>query len=93
MPAYALGSKKPKIHRSTILAPNCTIIGDVVIGTRTSIWPGAVIRGHRQPDGANSSNEELKLNRMRLRSIRGMYSGLKVNARSPTSLNMFVFVE
>src|SRR5437588_7273374 len=45
MPAYALGSKKPKIHRSTILAPNCTIIGDVVIGPRTSIWPGAVIRG------------------------------------------------
>jgi carbonic anhydrase/acetyltransferase-like protein (isoleucine patch superfamily) len=44
MPAYALGSKKPKIHRSAVLAPNCTIIGDVVIGPRTSIWPGAVIR-------------------------------------------------
>ncbi len=45
MPAYALGSKKPRIHRSAVLAPNCTIIGDVVIGPRTSIWPGAVIRG------------------------------------------------
>src|ERR1700756_1005806 len=45
MPVYALVSKKPRVHRSAILAPNCTIIGDVVIGPRTSIWPGAVIRG------------------------------------------------
>src|SRR2546427_6428769 len=45
MPAYPLGPKKPRIHPSAILAPNCTIIGDVVIGPRTSIWPGAVIRG------------------------------------------------
>src|SRR6266705_3353417 len=45
MPAYALGTKRPKIHRSAVLAPNCTIIGDVVIGPRTSIWPGAVLRG------------------------------------------------
>jgi len=45
MPVYALLSKKPRIHRSAILAPNCTIIGDVVIGPRTSIWPGAVLRG------------------------------------------------
>src|SRR5438876_12377210 len=45
MPTYALGPKKPRIHRSAVLAPNYTIIGDVVIGPRTSIWPGAVIRG------------------------------------------------
>jgi len=45
MPAYALGSKRPRIHGSAVLAPNCTIIGDVVIGPRTSIWPGAVLRG------------------------------------------------
>src|SRR5256885_6628669 len=45
MPTYALGPKKPRIHRSAVLAPNCTIIGDVVIGPGTSIWPGAVIRG------------------------------------------------
>src|SRR6266700_6659882 len=45
MPAYPLGPKKPRIHPSAILATNSTIIGDVVIGPRTSIWPGAVIRG------------------------------------------------
>jgi carbonic anhydrase/acetyltransferase-like protein (isoleucine patch superfamily) len=45
MSAYALGSKRPRIHPSAVLAPSCTIIGDVVIGPRTSIWPGAVLRG------------------------------------------------
>ncbi len=45
MPTYALGSKKPKIHSTAIIAPGATIIGDVVIGRRTSIWPGAVLRG------------------------------------------------
>ena len=45
MPAYALGFKKPKIHSSVLMAPNATIIGDVVVGPHTSIWPGAVLRG------------------------------------------------
>ena len=45
MPAYSLGPKRPRIHSTVMLAPNTTIIGDVVIGPRTSIWPGAVIRG------------------------------------------------
>ncbi len=45
MPAYALGLKRPRIHPTAVLAPSATIIGDVVIGPRTSIWPGAVIRG------------------------------------------------
>lgn len=45
MPAYPLGSKKPRIHPTVLVAPNATIIGDVVVGPRTSIWPGAVLRG------------------------------------------------
>ena len=28
-----------------MVAPDASIIGDVVIGPRTSIWPGAVLRG------------------------------------------------
>ena len=45
MPLYKLGSKKPKVHPTSMLAPNASIIGDVVIGAHTSIWPGAVLRG------------------------------------------------
>src|SRR2546428_13920264 len=45
MPLYQLGSKKPKVHPTSIVAPNASIIGDVLIGAHTSIWPGAVLRG------------------------------------------------
>ncbi len=45
MPSYALGARKPKIHSSVMIAPNATIIGDVTVGAKTSIWPGAVLRG------------------------------------------------
>ncbi len=45
MPVYALGSKKPKVHPSVMVAPTATIIGSVTIGSNTSVWPGAVLRG------------------------------------------------
>ena len=28
-----------------MIAPSASIIGDVVVGSRTSVWPGAVLRG------------------------------------------------
>src|SRR5712692_7695544 len=45
MPLYQLGSKKPRVHPTAMIAPNASIIGDVTVGSRTSIWPGAVLRG------------------------------------------------
>ncbi len=45
MPLYQLGSKRPRVHSTALVAPNASIIGDVVVGSRTSIWPGAVLRG------------------------------------------------
>ena len=45
MPVYALGPKRPRIHPTAFVAPSATIIGDVTVGPRTSIWPGAVLRG------------------------------------------------
>lgn len=35
----------PKIGNSVFLAPNATIVGDVVIGDHCSVWFNAVIRG------------------------------------------------
>jgi carbonic anhydrase/acetyltransferase-like protein (isoleucine patch superfamily) len=45
MPVYQLGSKKPRLDWTVMVAPNASVIGDVVVGPRTSIWPGAVLRG------------------------------------------------
>src|SRR5438128_12513156 len=60
MPLYQLGSKKPRVHPTAMVAPNASIIGDVVVGSRTSIWPGAVLRGDygRMRVGANCSIQD-----------------------------------
>lgn len=60
MPLYQLGSKKPKVDPTVMLAPSGSIIGDVVVGPRTSIWPGAVLRGDygRIRVGANCSLQD-----------------------------------
>lgn len=36
--------KTPQIDDSCFIAENCTVIGDVTIGEKTSVWYGAVIR-------------------------------------------------
>ncbi|MBO4400710.1 MAG: gamma carbonic anhydrase family protein [Selenomonadaceae bacterium] len=41
--------KKPKIADNVFVAPNCSIVGDVKIGTGSSIWFGAAVRGDFQP--------------------------------------------
>jgi carbonic anhydrase/acetyltransferase-like protein (isoleucine patch superfamily) len=45
MPIYALGSLEPRIHAMAFVHPDATIIGDVVIGSDSSVWPKAVLRG------------------------------------------------
>ena len=42
---YALGSKKPVLHGNNYIAPNATVIGDVVIGKNANVWWNVVIRG------------------------------------------------
>jgi carbonic anhydrase/acetyltransferase-like protein (isoleucine patch superfamily) len=37
--------KVPQIHEDTWIGPGSFVIGDVVIGARSTVWPGAVIRG------------------------------------------------
>ena len=60
MPLYQLGSKKPRVHPTAMIAPNASVIGDVTVGSRTSIWPGAVLRGDygRIRVGANCSIQD-----------------------------------
>jgi len=45
VPIYALGDSEPTIHSEAFVHPDAVIIGDVRIGARSSIWPGAVLRG------------------------------------------------
>jgi carbonic anhydrase/acetyltransferase-like protein (isoleucine patch superfamily) len=45
MPVYALGEQVPDIDPEAYVHPDAVIIGSVRIGSRASIWPGAVLRG------------------------------------------------
>jgi carbonic anhydrase/acetyltransferase-like protein (isoleucine patch superfamily) len=45
MAVYALGESEPEIDGSAFVHPDAVVIGSVVIGPQSSIWPGAVLRG------------------------------------------------
>ncbi len=45
MPIYALGNQEPSIDPTAFVHPDAVIIGSVVIGAQSSIWPCAVLRG------------------------------------------------
>ena len=41
--------KQPKIANNVFIAPTASVVGDVEIGTGSSIWFGATVRGDFQP--------------------------------------------
>lgn len=45
MPIYALGSQEPVIAGDAFVHPDAVIIGSVTIGSESSVWPSAVLRG------------------------------------------------
>ncbi|GAA3575309.1 gamma carbonic anhydrase family protein [Amycolatopsis ultiminotia] len=45
MAIYALGDLVPAIHPDAYVHPDATVIGDVRIGARASVWPQTVLRG------------------------------------------------
>jgi carbonic anhydrase/acetyltransferase-like protein (isoleucine patch superfamily) len=45
MTLYALGDIEPQIDPEAFVHPDCTIIGNVVVGAGSTIWPQAVLRG------------------------------------------------
>lgn len=45
MSLYAFGGKQPRVADDAFVAPNATLIGDVVLEAESSVWFGAVLRG------------------------------------------------
>lgn len=60
MPLYALGDRVPQIHPDAFVHPDAVIIGDVIVGAESSIWPSAVLRGdsNRITIGARTSIQD-----------------------------------
>jgi carbonic anhydrase/acetyltransferase-like protein (isoleucine patch superfamily) len=49
MPIYALGDWEPDIHADAYVHPDAVVIGQVIIGASSSVWPTAVLRGDSGP--------------------------------------------
>ncbi len=49
MPRYSFRGLTPQIPASTYVAETASVIGRVVLGEDTSVWPGAVIRADSEP--------------------------------------------
>jgi carbonic anhydrase/acetyltransferase-like protein (isoleucine patch superfamily) len=45
MPIYALGSLEPTIASDAFVHPEAVIIGRVTLGSESTVWPTAVLRG------------------------------------------------
>ena len=60
MALYALGDIEPTVDPDAFVHPDCTIIGNVVVGAGSTIWPQAVLRGDqsRIVVGARSSVQD-----------------------------------
>lgn len=60
MPLYTLGTTHPTLAADAWVAPSASLIGDVRLGERASVWFGAVLRGDNEPIliGAGSNIQE-----------------------------------
>lgn len=56
----ALPGKAPRVGARGFVAPNATVVGDVVLGDEVSVWFGAVLRGdvERLTVGAGSNVQD-----------------------------------
>jgi len=45
MAVYALGELVPRVDPDAFVHPDATVIGDVIVGPESTLWPGAVLRG------------------------------------------------
>jgi carbonic anhydrase/acetyltransferase-like protein (isoleucine patch superfamily) len=60
MAVYKLGDLSPTIAACAYIAPNATVIGNVVLAENTSVWFGATLRGDNDAIriGANSNVQD-----------------------------------
>ncbi len=60
MARYRIQGKAPQVAESAYVAAEASLVGEVHLNERTSVWPGAAIRGDNEPIriGAESNVQE-----------------------------------
>jgi carbonic anhydrase/acetyltransferase-like protein (isoleucine patch superfamily) len=49
VPVFPYGKVWPRIDPTAFVAPGAHVVGDVILGPRSSVWFGAVVRGDSAP--------------------------------------------
>ena len=49
MPLYRIADRQPQLAASAFVSQEATLMGEVIVGERASIWPSAVARGDNEP--------------------------------------------
>lgn len=84
MPIYAVGDKVPQVDPTAFIAPTATVVGDVRIGPRASVWYGAVVRGDTSyaviGEGANIQDNAVVHGRADQPAIIGREASIAHNA-------------
>ncbi len=60
MALYRIGNKTPQVADSAYVTREATLVGEVILGDKVSVWFGAVLRGDNEPlrIGAGSNIQE-----------------------------------
>ncbi len=60
MTIYRIGDKCPRVAPTAFVAREASVIGDVGLADKVSVWPGAALRGDNEPIdiGASSNVQE-----------------------------------
>lgn len=78
MPLENCGPLTPSIDPSAWVHPSASILGDVQLGPRVSVWPGVVLRGDQ---GAIVVGEETNLQDLTCAHATGGFSTVTIGAR------------
>ncbi|KAJ8600224.1 hypothetical protein CTAYLR_001948 [Chrysophaeum taylorii] len=70
---YRFEGSEPRWHQSAFIAPNATLVGDVEIGEKSSIWYNCLLRGdvNKIVVGAHSNIQDSTVIHVRSRELGG----------------------
>ena len=71
MTLYTLGDSKPQLppEGEYWVAPNASVIGNVILHTNASVWFGAVLRGEETFDGLDALKTQIAADAVAARAV------------------------
>ena len=75
MPLYKLGEIAPRVAASAYVAPNATVLGNIVLAERASVWFAATLRGDNEQINIGESSNVAHAEPRRVRELNALIDG------------------